>query len=340
MLLAIQPAQLNLPFDGPRRPRLRKPHVTQRKLRQRSFDSPRNPWLRKPSAARTSESSAQKRTRRQRDAFSTSAASGIAATLIAGGRTVHSTFKLPLELIKAAVCSIAKQSGLAEVLRRCKLMVWDECTLSPTTALEAVNCSLKDIRNSDDLMGGITVLISGDFRQNLPVVPKGRRADAIRACLKSSQLLPTLRPLHLTTNMRAHLTSDVGSAEFSNSLLALGEVIIPADTNGFVNVQGLSTVVPTPATLRESVFPDLQTKYNNIQWLAGRAILAPKNTTVTTLKRQLLETVPGVLHIYKSIDRTLDPAEMANFPVEFLNSLHPAGLPPHILELKVRIPVM
>ncbi|CAE1283609.1 unnamed protein product [Acanthosepion pharaonis] len=71
-------------------------------------------------------------------------------------------------------------------------------------------------------MGVITVLLSGDFRQTHPVVPKGTSADAIRACLKTSQLWPTLRPLHLTTNMRAHLTGDVGSAEFSNSLL-LGE---------------------------------------------------------------------------------------------------------------------
>ncbi|CAE1255493.1 unnamed protein product [Acanthosepion pharaonis] len=46
----MQPTPLQLPFDGPRRPRLRKPHVTKRKLRQRPFDGPRNPWLRNPHA--------------------------------------------------------------------------------------------------------------------------------------------------------------------------------------------------------------------------------------------------------------------------------------------------
>ncbi|CAE1178298.1 unnamed protein product [Acanthosepion pharaonis] len=151
----------------------------------------------------------------------------------------------PKLLIDQRAAYDAVLASTTEVLRRCKLIV------NPKTALEALNRSLKDIRNSDDLMGGITVLLSGDFRQTLP---KGTRADAIRACLKSSQLWPTVRPLHLTTNMRAHLTRDVGSAEFSNSLLALGEGIIPADTNGFVNVQGLSTVVTTPATLRENQF--------------------------------------------------------------------------------------
>lgn len=146
-------------------------------------------------------------------------------------------------------------------------------------------------------MGSITVLLSGDFRQTLPVVPKETKANTIRACLKSSQILSTVRPSHLNTNMHTHLIGDVRSAEFSNSLLALGEGIIPVETNGFVNVQGLSTVVITPATLRESVFPDLQTNYNNIEWLAGQAILAPKNTTVTTLNRQLLETARGVARL-------------------------------------------
>ncbi|CAE1169604.1 unnamed protein product [Acanthosepion pharaonis] len=41
----MQPTPLQHPFDSPRRPRLRKPHVTQRKLRQRPFAGPRNPWL-------------------------------------------------------------------------------------------------------------------------------------------------------------------------------------------------------------------------------------------------------------------------------------------------------
>ncbi|CAE1253268.1 unnamed protein product [Acanthosepion pharaonis] len=46
-LLAMQPRPLQLPFTGPRQPQLRKPHVTQRNLRQRTFVGPRNPYLRK-----------------------------------------------------------------------------------------------------------------------------------------------------------------------------------------------------------------------------------------------------------------------------------------------------
>ena len=46
------------------------------------------------------------------------ASSGIAATLLPGGRTAHSAFKLLLDLdtIDAPVCSIAKNSGTGQVL--------------------------------------------------------------------------------------------------------------------------------------------------------------------------------------------------------------------------------
>lgn len=50
------------------------------------------------------------------------ASSGIAATLLEGGKTAHSAFKLPLNLIhvETPLCNISKQSNMAQVLRDCK----------------------------------------------------------------------------------------------------------------------------------------------------------------------------------------------------------------------------
>ena len=60
------------------------------------------------------------------------ASSGIAATLLNGGRTAHSTFKLPLNLVHydTPICNIKKVSGIATVFEKCHLIVWDECTMS------------------------------------------------------------------------------------------------------------------------------------------------------------------------------------------------------------------
>ena len=55
---------------------------------------------------------------------------------------------------------------------------------------------------------------------------------------------------------------------------------------------------------------------------------------------QLLQLIPGEAYVYKSIDRTIDPEDAANYPIELLNSLEPPGLPPHTLKLKVGAPIM
>jgi primosomal protein N' len=118
------------------------------------------------------------------------ASSGIAATLLEGGRTAHATFKLPLNLTTSATpfCNISKQSNFAEVLKDTKLIVWDEITMAHKGGVEVLNRSLKDIRENKMLMGGVTVLLAGDFRQTLPVVPKGTRTNEVKSCLKRSTL--------------------------------------------------------------------------------------------------------------------------------------------------------
>ncbi|XP_052889466.1 uncharacterized protein LOC128297803 [Anopheles moucheti] len=67
------------------------------------------------------------------------AASGIAALLLSGGRTIHSTFKLPLDLNQHTTCSIPIQSKRAELIRQAALIVWDKTSMSSRYALEAVN---------------------------------------------------------------------------------------------------------------------------------------------------------------------------------------------------------
>ena len=60
------------------------------------------------------------------------ASSGIAATLLQGGRTAHASFKLPLNMntTETPICNITKNTGIAEVLKRSSLIVLDEVTMS------------------------------------------------------------------------------------------------------------------------------------------------------------------------------------------------------------------
>ena len=54
--------------------------------------------------------------------------------------------------------------------------------------IEAFNRTLQDLHDSTDIMGGMVVLLAGDFRQTLPVIQRRMPADEIRACIKSSSL--------------------------------------------------------------------------------------------------------------------------------------------------------
>lgn len=111
------------------------------------------------------------------------ASSGIAATLVPGGKTAHAMFKIPIDLESAErpVCGVSRNSDKGHVLKDCSLIVWDECTMANRKAVEAVDRTLQDIRRNEHLMGGVTVLFSGDFRQTLQVVTRGSRADEVNA---------------------------------------------------------------------------------------------------------------------------------------------------------------
>ena len=95
------------------------------------------------------------------------ASSGIAATLLDGGRTAHSALKLPLnmQITETPTSNIYKNSGMGKVLQSCQLIVWDKCTMAHKKSLEALDRTLKDLRGNEKLFGGGLILLSGDFRQ-------------------------------------------------------------------------------------------------------------------------------------------------------------------------------
>ncbi|GFX64018.1 ATP-dependent DNA helicase [Trichonephila clavipes] len=88
------------------------------------------------------------------------ASSGIAATLLDGGRTTHSALKLPLNLqnTEAPTCNISKNSGMGKVLQKCQIIIWDECTMSHKKALEALDRTLRDFRGNRRIFGGALIL--------------------------------------------------------------------------------------------------------------------------------------------------------------------------------------
>ena len=246
------------------------------------------------------------------------ASSGIAATLLPGGRAAHSTFKLLLNLATSdsPVCNISKGTGPAKLLKSCKLIVYDECTMAHNKALEALDQTLRDIRGNDRLMGGVMVLLSGDFRQTLPIIPKGTPADELNACLKVSPLWPQRHQLQLHENMRVTLMGNDKSAKrFSETLLKVGEGKLPLDSNRELGIpEGFGTVVSQYDSLLNKVYPDFVQKCKDPNYLSERAILAPLNNMVDRVNNRILARLPGAQRQYLSVDTPVHDSQVVEFP--------------------------
>ncbi|KAI5822406.1 hypothetical protein K523DRAFT_318286 [Schizophyllum commune Tattone D] len=75
-----------------------------------------------------------------------SASSGIAALLLRGGRTAHSTFKIPIiTLSDASTCSFSKSSARADLLRAADLIIWDEVLMQHRYTVETLERTLCDV---------------------------------------------------------------------------------------------------------------------------------------------------------------------------------------------------
>ncbi|XP_061379262.1 uncharacterized protein LOC133319319 [Danaus plexippus] len=279
------------------------------------------------------------RIRSRNDVALALASSGIAATLLEGGRTAHSALKLPLnmQITETPICNIAKNSAMAKILQVCKLIVWDECTMAHKRSLEALDRTLKDLRDNQNIFGGAMILLSGDFRQTLPVIPRSTVADELNACLKSSNLWQYVKTLHLTTNMRVFLQQDETANVFAKQLLDIGNNKVAVDTStGFITLPiDFCHITESKVELIQRVFPDIAQKFNNHNWLGERAILAAKNKDVEDLNATIQNFLPGQLISFKSVDTVMNQDDVINYPTEFLNSLELPGLPPHNLQLKV-----
>ncbi|XP_028085779.1 uncharacterized protein LOC114286753 [Camellia sinensis] len=237
----------------------------------------------------------------------------IAALLLPGGRTVHSRFKIPINLDEFSSCSINQQTELAKLIQEASLIIWDEAPMHHHYGFEAVNPTFRDILkgtkffSTDCVIGGKLFILGGDFRKILPVVPKGRWEATIAASLKESTIWNHCRVLHLRTNMRimAHDTSiqmRQQLRDFANWILMIGDGKIP----GISFIEGGETnwiEIPEQFLIRNgshalhdlihAICPELSTRYSDSSYLKECGILAPKNADVDELNVIMLSMLPG-----------------------------------------------
>jgi ATP-dependent DNA helicase PIF1 len=128
--------------------------------------------------------------------------------LLSGGRTAHSRFHIPLNVVEDSFCYINPNSDLALLLKQTSLIIWDEAPMVHKHGFEAWDRSLKDIMTtlngtaSNLPFGGKVIVFGGDFRQILPVVPNGSRQQIVNSSLSSSYIWRMCKVLKLSKNLR------------------------------------------------------------------------------------------------------------------------------------------
>ncbi|XP_034252581.1 uncharacterized protein LOC117652055 [Thrips palmi] len=197
--------------------------------------------------------------------------------------------------------------------------------------------------------GGKVVILGGDFRQILPTVVKGTRANIIDATITSSNLWPLFKVTHLTKNVRA--LQDPAYAEW---LLSVGE--------GRANEPN-SEELKVPREMLELHLQDLINHCFGQQYDKpdhdDAAILCPINDAVNNTNKQIAQSklkddpsarkylaATNLINLNRNEQQQEDNDEnrpedpRPRFNEEYLNSHENASLPSHDLLVAPGINVM
>ncbi|CAN0926292.1 ATP-dependent DNA helicase PIF1 [Linum grandiflorum] len=281
------------------------------------------------------------------------ASSGIATTLLPGGVTAHSRFKIPIDVDHSSTCAIKKGTALARLIEQATLIVWDEAPMVHRLSFEAVDRTLCDLMNTPTSgpgyksFGGKIVLLGGDFRQTLPVVTNGHRGDNLSASLTRSYLWTHCKVLKLHTNMwlnrsNTNVTDLFNGMWFPEWILTLGDGNLPSVTHpdyqrsDWIKIPD-SFVIPRSASPISSLVARV---YPNKQGYS-----CTTNNDVSQINDYILTQLPGEPKVYLSSDTLTTPGPNQTeleiqYPTEFLNGLSFNGMPEHKLNFKTYIIVM
>ncbi|XP_076059517.1 uncharacterized protein LOC143036154 [Oratosquilla oratoria] len=130
-------------------------------------------------------------------------------------------------------------------------------------------------------------------------------------------------------NMRTNENEQV----FSQWLLQIGNGRVQSSLD---NVSDDTINIPEQCVCIDSLVSDIFDNCTQDE-MKSRVILSPKNVDCLKVNEDILRRLPTESKTYLSIDSVSSDNEMEanNYPIEFINSLTPSGMPPHRLNLKV-----
>ena len=223
----------------------------------------------------------------------------------------------------------------------------------PLSALDCVDRLLRDLCDPDRRFGGKILLLGGDFRQILPVLPNAEPAEVVANTILNHYTMKDGSFLRdsLTENMRLHRNVRDGE-KHREWLLALGEGALEGGLEDFP----LSMPLPVELCMDRDApvedlidwaYPEVAVKARDAlqpgdtsladSWFRERAILTPRNDEARHINAAVLDRLDSTTEFTSTSHDTIkDPEgeDAISFPEEFLHTLQPSGFPPHLLTLR------
>ncbi|XP_077232176.1 uncharacterized protein LOC143867189 [Tasmannia lanceolata] len=208
----------------------------------------------------------------------------------------------------------AQQSELVDLIRKASLIIWDDAPMIHRYAIESVDRTFKDLlkNTSTDagskVFGGKTIVLGGDFRQILPVIPKASRQVTVAACLQKSYLWSHCKLHYLIRNMRlsGEQSTSIENRDmstFATWVLEVGNGHVPMNAIG-IHTETDWIMIPDDMLIDDDnsgiirliseIYTDFPSKLHEDSYLEQRAILASRNDDVDHINLQMLDMLPGV----------------------------------------------
>ncbi|XP_024013946.1 ATP-dependent DNA helicase PIF1-like [Eutrema salsugineum] len=200
---------------------------------------------------------------------------------------------------------------------------------------------MRDILEVDKPFGERVIVLGGDFRHILPVIPNAGKTEILMATLNSSPMWYKY--------IGDGTINDDGSGE---AVIDIPDDLLVKDCKD-----------PIKMIVKE-IYGSLFSKETDPKFFQDRAILSLRNDDVETINDYMLSKLSGVERTYLSCDSIDTAEEVVNYndasevpsdsvasmnkggsnnmiyTEEFLNSIKMSGFPNHVLKLRKGTPVM
>lgn len=104
--------------------------------------------------------------------------------LLKNVRTIHTVFKLPLNITEPTTCNVKLNSKDGQKLKDVHIIIWDKISRTSKFAFKVTNCLFQDVCDEKKIFGGEILVEARDLRKILPVVRHGSRIGIIKNSIR------------------------------------------------------------------------------------------------------------------------------------------------------------